>query len=139
MPTGPFLCFRYRRAHGPVNPQPPSRVVSLSPTQLQLMRCSLQVLIDTAAVGSGGCFGGKHDVLPEEQEKLRVFLEESFPFQYLLDLTSALRRATDLSDLWYREFFLELTRQIQFPISMSLPWVLTEHVILHETAEVGHN
>ena len=112
------------------------RVVSVTPTQLQLMRCSLRATLDRAVVSKGGCLGGKKDVLPEEETRLYEFYEESAPFQYVLDLTSVIRRTTDLSDLWYREFFLEMTRQIQFPISMSLPWVLTEHIILNETAEV---
>jgi len=81
--------------------------------------------------------GSKKDLLPEEETRLTEFYLESAPFQYLLDLTSVIRRTTDLSDFWYREFFLEMTRQIQFPISMSLPWVLTEHIIQNETAEVG--
>lgn len=35
----------------------------------------------------------------------------------------------DLSELWYKEFYLELTKQIQFPIEMSLPWILAESVL----------
>lgn len=36
---------------------------------------------------------------------------------------------SDMSELWYREFYLELTRCIQFPIEMSVPWILTELVL----------
>ena len=36
---------------------------------------------------------------------------------------------SDLSDLWYRELFLDVTKCVQFPIDMSLPWILCEHVI----------
>lgn len=39
-------------------------------------------------------------------------------------------QVSDLSDMWYREHFLEMTRSIQFPIELSLPWILTEHVLL---------
>ena len=33
--------------------------------------------------------------------------------------------------LWYREFFLEMTmgKRIQFPIEMSMPWILTDHIL----------
>jgi cytoplasmic FMR1 interacting protein len=33
--------------------------------------------------------------------------------------------------MWYREFYLELTmgKRIQFPIEMSLPWILTDHIL----------
>jgi cytoplasmic FMR1 interacting protein len=41
-----------------------------------------------------------------------------------------LTEASDLSDFWYREHYLEMTRCIQFPIEMSLPWILTEHLLL---------
>lgn len=37
--------------------------------------------------------------------------------------------ATDLADLWYREFYLELSKRLQFPIDMSLPWVLTDNIL----------
>jgi cytoplasmic FMR1 interacting protein len=31
--------------------------------------------------------------------------------------------------LWYKEFFLELSKRLQFPIDMSLPWILTDHIL----------
>ena len=36
-----------------------------------------------------------------------------------------------MSQLWYREFYLEMTmgKRIQFPIEMSLPWILTDHIL----------
>ena len=50
-------------------------------------------------------------------------------------LLEALQQCCDLSQLWFREFFLELTmgRRIQFPIEMSMPWILTDHIL--ETKE----
>ena len=43
-------------------------------------------------------------------------------------LIATLRECCDLSQMWFREFFLELTmgERIQFPIEMSLPWILTD-------------
>lgn len=54
-----------------------------------------------------------------------------------LDLTETLQQCCDLSQLWFREFFLELTmgRRIQFPIEMSMPWILTDHIL--ETKEAS--
>lgn len=45
--------------------------------------------------------------------------------------SEALQQCCDLSQLWFREFFLELTmgRRIQFPIEMSMPWILTDHIL----------
>ncbi|WVY92685.1 hypothetical protein V8G54_031773 [Vigna mungo] len=36
---------------------------------------------------------------------------------------------TDLGFLWFREFFLESSRVIQFPIECSLPWMLVDCVL----------
>lgn len=48
-----------------------------------------------------------------------------------------LSECCDLSQLWFREFYLELTmgKRIQFPIEMSLPWILTDHIL--ETKQSG--
>lgn len=34
-----------------------------------------------------------------------------------------------LSSVRYREYHLELTKEIQFPIEMSFPWIITEHIV----------
>ncbi|CAB1314481.1 unnamed protein product [Coregonus sp. 'balchen'] len=48
------------------------------------------------------------------------FHKHSFFFTHLLNFSEALQHCCDLSQLWFREFFLELTmgRRIQFPIEM---------------------
>lgn len=38
-------------------------------------------------------------------------------------------RMNQLRVLRYREYHLELTKEIQFPIEMSFPWILTEHIV----------
>ncbi|KAJ4822687.1 hypothetical protein Tsubulata_027251 [Turnera subulata] len=40
----------------------------------------------------------------------------------------------DLGFLWFREFYLESSRVIQFPIECSLPWMLVEHVLDSQNA-----
>ncbi|OUM69017.1 hypothetical protein PIROE2DRAFT_3070, partial [Piromyces sp. E2] len=40
-----------------------------------------------------------------------------------------IKECTDLSDLWYKEFYLELSKKIQFPVEMSLPYILTSHIL----------
>ena len=47
----------------------------------------------------------------------------------MLDYARTVRELSDLSFFWYREFYLEMTKRLQFPISMSLPWILVEHII----------
>ena len=68
------------------------------------------------------------------------------------EYSTTLQQCCDLSQLWYREFFLEASgpreikreteklglktfevkkeRWVQFPIEMSLPWILAEHILL---------
>ena len=36
---------------------------------------------------------------------------------------------TDLADLWYRELYLEMDSCLQFPIELSLPWILTDQIL----------
>lgn len=62
-----------------------------------------------------------------------IFLNTVPPL--FLHCAEALQQCCDLSQLWFREFFLELTmgRRIQFPIEMSMPWILTDHIL--ETKE----
>ncbi|VDO65869.1 unnamed protein product [Onchocerca flexuosa] len=42
-----------------------------------------------------------------------------------------LSECCELSQLWFREFYLEMTmgRRIQFPIDMSMPWILTDYIL----------
>ncbi|KAH8055256.1 hypothetical protein JL720_14368 [Aureococcus anophagefferens] len=45
----------------------------------------------------------------------------------VLALAKTARSSADFGFLWYRELYLELSQQIQFPIELSLPWILAEH------------
>ncbi|XP_077338922.1 cytoplasmic FMR1-interacting protein 1 isoform X3 [Lithobates pipiens] len=68
---------------------------------------------------------------------IEKFHRESFFYTHLLNFSETLQHCCDLSQLWFREFFLELTmgRRIQFPIDMSMPWILTDHIL--ETKEAS--
>lgn len=107
-----------------------SRAVGPSSTQLYMMRTMLESLLHGEE--------RKHLkplVEPSFLEKLDNFHKESFFFSHLLNFSLTLPECCDLSQLWYREFFLELTmgQHIQFPIEMSMPWILTDHIL--ETKE----
>ncbi|KAI8847612.1 cytoplasmic fragile-X interacting family-domain-containing protein [Chytridium lagenaria] len=66
-------------------------------------------------------------VLLEEKELKDAYVDEISVFLETVGKTVA--ECSDLSSLWFKEFYLELSRQVQFPISMSLPWILTEHIL----------
>jgi len=79
-------------------------------------------------------------VISEQTNYLLTQLGSFASFKYvshfpIVCVTETLQECCDLSQLWYREFYLELTmgRRIQFPIDMSLPWILTDHIL--ETKE----
>ncbi|KAI5635911.1 cytoplasmic fragile-X interacting family domain-containing protein [Phthorimaea operculella] len=87
-------------------------------------------------------------------QQLEAFHAASKHWGALLNLSDSLQKCCDLSQLWYREFYLEMTmgrkvnkctvrhqhneecndlitmeKRIQFPIEMSMPWILTDHIL----------
>ncbi|KAL5113064.1 hypothetical protein TcWFU_010192 [Taenia crassiceps] len=108
----------------------PIRRVGPSSTQLYLVRTMLELMIDQASPAA------KYHSLRKELDgttmvTIETFLKNSFYWPYLLNFSETLVKCCDLSQLWYREFFLEIANgtRIQFPIEMSLPWILTDHIL----------
>ncbi|KAL5460570.1 hypothetical protein EMCRGX_G034022 [Ephydatia muelleri] len=105
----------------------PRRCISLSSTQLYMMRTMLESLISE----KGGNKPLRRDLPETSIPAFEAFHKNSFFFYHLLDFSRTLRECCDLSQLWFREFYLELTmgERIQFPIEMSLPWIFTDHIL----------
>ncbi|MGH0116617.1 UNVERIFIED_CONTAM: hypothetical protein FKN15_012212 [Acipenser sinensis] len=110
----------------------PRRAVGPSSTQLYMVRTMLESLI---ADKSGSKKTLRSSLDGPIVQAIEEFHKHSFFFTHLLNFSEALQQCCDLSQLWFREFFLELTmgRRIQFPIEMSMPWILTDHIL--ETKE----
>ncbi|XP_041358058.1 cytoplasmic FMR1-interacting protein-like isoform X2 [Gigantopelta aegis] len=128
----------------------PRRNVGPSSTQLYLVRTMLESLI---ADKSGGKKTLRKDIDTQHFAHIDDFHKQSFFWNYILSFNESLHNCCDLSQLWYREFFLELTvdnraqmsdnvdspsplmrmPRVQFPIEMSMPWILTDHIL--ETKE----
>ncbi|XP_065556681.1 cytoplasmic FMR1-interacting protein-like isoform X2 [Artemia franciscana] len=129
----------------------PRRNVGPSSTQLYMVRTMLESLI---ADKSGGKRTLRKDIDGTYLMAIDAFHKSSFYWTYLLNFGRTLQQACDLSQLWYREFYLEMTmgkriqkcqvqhihneectdlvtmeKRIQFPIEMSMPWILTEHIL----------
>merc|ERR1712223_2364587 len=106
----------------------PRRNVGPSSTQLHMVRTMLESLFAEKS-------GGKKSLRKEIDSKMLAEIEEfhkiSFNWNYLLNFSKSLQECCDLSQLWYREFYLEMTmgKRIQFPIEMSMPWILTDHIL----------
>uniref|UniRef100_A0A0K0ENA6 Cytoplasmic FMR1-interacting protein n=1 Tax=Strongyloides stercoralis TaxID=6248 RepID=A0A0K0ENA6_STRER len=111
------------------NPASVRRNVPPSTTQLYMARTMLESLISERC--SNGRRGLRKDIDHKHIEKMISFLRISFYWPYLLNFEQYLFECCDLSQLWFREFYLEMTmgKRIQFPIEMSFPWILTDHIL----------
>ncbi|KAH7690906.1 cytoplasmic FMR1 interacting protein [Dioscorea alata] len=111
----------------------------VAPTAAQV-HC-LQFLICELVSGGnlrkpGGLFGNSGTGIPiDDLKQLETFFYKLSFFLHILDYTATIGTLTDLGFLWFREFYLESSRVIQFPIECSLPWMLVDHVI--ESRDAG--
>ncbi|CAM9522542.1 unnamed protein product, partial [Chrysoparadoxa australica] len=120
----------YKRAQGRVSFECMPRLVGPSATQLLLIRAIVSSMYqDGSELRQGSGVLGKGDLKKEDVEALKAFFAESSCFGVLCDLGVNVHEGMDLSGLWFREFFLELTQCIQFPIECSLPWLLADHLM----------
>eukprot|EP01091_Cochliopodium_minus_P018721 TRINITY_DN766_c0_g1_i1.p1 TRINITY_DN766_c0_g1~~TRINITY_DN766_c0_g1_i1.p1 ORF type:complete len:1390 (-),score=504.69 TRINITY_DN766_c0_g1_i1:45-4214(-) len=110
------------------------RKVGPSPTQLVLIRNSVYGYIAHKILGpKKGLYSDKN--FNGETKVFENFYKRSFNYKYILDFNNSIIQCSDLGDLWYREFYLEISKKLQFPIEMSLPWILTDSIIEpHHTA-----
>lgn len=69
-------------------------------------------------------------LISTDTELLCDFYRGSAVFPSMLALEDTLTELQDFSILWFRELQLELTRAIQFPTTVSLPWLLVEQGLL---------
>lgn len=129
----------------------PRRNVGPSSTQLYMVRTMLESLTSDK---SGGKRTLRKDIEGQYLIQIDTFHKNSFNWNYLLSFSESLQQCCDLSQLWYREFYLEMTmgrkinkctvrhqhndecndlitmeKRIQFPIEMSMPWILTDHIL----------
>jgi cytoplasmic FMR1 interacting protein len=121
----------YSRKQGSVIAVHNPRVVSTTHTQLHLLRMFIySVYDDSSAMRQRNGLLGKADLEKEDIKMFETFYVNSYFYPYMLSLSDSIRNVSDVSDLWYKEFYLELTKCIQFPIEMSIPWILTEQIIV---------
>ena len=73
--------------------------------QLYMVRTMLESLVSE----KGGKKVMRKELEKETVEQIESFLKTSFFFEKLLHFSEVLRECCDLSQLWFREFYLELT------------------------------
>jgi cytoplasmic FMR1 interacting protein len=125
----------YSRKHGHLEPKHNPRVVSTSATQLHLLRSSVRCLFqENSEIRQKSSILGKAELEKEDILLFEQFYRDSYFFPYVLNLSGSIREMSSLGEFWFREFFLEVDKSIQFPIEMSFPWILTEHVIKNSSS-----
>lgn len=93
------------------------------------MRSVLGSLINIQSEDGKGGLMKEKDLTPQQLQQLEEFYDASRYFTYLLEFEDTVFKCGDLADLWFKEFYLELAKEVQFPIEMSLPWILTQTVL----------
>jgi cytoplasmic FMR1 interacting protein len=71
-------------------------------------------------------------VKPKVVDQLAQFVKESRKFAVLLNYAAAIREATNLGALWFRETSLDIEQKMQYPVRSSLPFILAEHILRSE-------
>uniref|UniRef100_A0A915HY75 Glycine--tRNA ligase n=1 Tax=Romanomermis culicivorax TaxID=13658 RepID=A0A915HY75_ROMCU len=104
------------------------RAVPPSSTQLYMVRTMLESLLSDRSSGKKTL---KKDIDGQYLMQIENFLRNSHFWPDLLNFSEILEQCCDLSQFWYREFYLEMTmgQRIQFPIDMSMPWILIDFIL----------
>jgi cytoplasmic FMR1 interacting protein len=79
-------------------------------------------------MGKGGLFssGSFHK---KHIEQTQEFINASRMWTYLADYTNHVRAASNLGAIWYTETYLDIDKQLQYPVRSSLPFILAEHLL----------
>jgi cytoplasmic FMR1 interacting protein len=102
-----------------------SRYVAPGASQLHVLRSMVRSFND--GTGRGHFVSDTKD--KDTFKALDTFYADTLFFPYMGSYANTVQAVNHLGDLWYRELYIEITKQTQFPIEMSLPFILTEHVV----------
>eukprot|EP00834_Sanchytrium_tribonematis_P007659 NODE_728_length_4389_cov_0.864569.p1 type:complete len:999 gc:universal NODE_728_length_4389_cov_0.864569:380-3376(+) len=111
------------------------RTVGPSNTQVFLTRMLVHKCLTESNKGQGGLFSKNANFSDVQLEEISKFVDQSYAFEAMLDYKHHLRLASDLSPLWFKEFYLELSKEVQFPIECSLPWILMDFMLSQSSPE----
>eukprot|EP00056_Hartaetosiga_gracilis_P000791 m.40491 g.40491 ORF g.40491 m.40491 type:complete len:1374 (+) comp10358_c0_seq1:113-4234(+) len=101
----------------------PKRKCAPTTSQLIYFRSVLNTLVGFDNEGKSALLKRK-ELSPQQFDAMKKVYDESAHYLTLLQFERTLKRATDLSSLWFKEYHLELEKKVQFPIEFSLPWML---------------
>ncbi|KAI8818565.1 cytoplasmic fragile-X interacting family-domain-containing protein [Fimicolochytrium jonesii] len=109
---------------------------SISPTQLQMLCTVLHLCFSDKAKGMKGGLMKEKDFKDAQVAEVDAFLARTALYFPMLNLEGTVQQVGNLANLWFKEFYLELSKKVQFPISMSLPWLLTESILESNDTEM---
>ena len=111
------------------------RVVSASMTQIYLIRAFLKYINNEyAPLRQKKGILSSAEIESNDVKNFDTFYSTSYYFNDVLNCSFHVKNIVNLSSFWYRENFLDITKCVQFPIELSLPWILTEHVLSKKDA-----
>ena len=77
----------------------------------------VRTMLESLVSEKGGKKVMRKDLEKETVEQIEAFLKNSFFYHQLLHFSEVLRECCDLSQLWFREFYLELTMGKRIQVS----------------------
>jgi len=104
----------------------PLRCVFPSKTQTILLMRIMREIFDEDAPGMKGGYLAKKTL---KKDELPFFMSLYNRLSYadkVHDYVQYVHEVSDMSCFWFREYYLAITKCIQFPIMMSLPWMLAD-------------
>ena len=78
----------------------------------------VRTMLESLISDKGGKKVMKKDLDKETVDHVESFLRSSYFYSYLLRFNEILRECCDLSQLWFREFFLELTMGARIQVGL---------------------
>ncbi|KAJ3372460.1 Cytoplasmic FMR1-interacting protein 1 [Allomyces arbusculus] len=108
----------------------------MSSAQIYMARGLLEWIFKINAVKPG--FMKERELKDAHLADLQHLYQQLYWIPVVQALPDVVGAATDLSELWYKEFYLELSKQIQFPIETSLPWILIHQILDSSAVDLTH-
>ena len=94
---------------------------------------SLIELVQNFNAQTGGLLKQKK-INYEGQESLNNLWKETYLAKFLHSFDKNLSLVTQTSYLWLREYYLDITKNLEFPVEASLPWALLEISLKYQQA-----
>jgi cytoplasmic FMR1 interacting protein len=101
-----------------------------APALLLILRGLVIKVRQRAAQNQGG-YITKGELSPEKAGRLDDWSQASYAHELALNLPAWVNAVSDLSQLYFRELYLDMTKQVQFKLDLNLPHILASHVLSH--------